>query len=111
MLQRADAHARMSDPVSSEIAVVSIGRDLSIRSAILRLAERWSNQARPFTDTMLTDEIEKAWGTRQQRNVIARSRGLIEREGLIERVGLFDVGGRPYMHFQLVVPTGQGQLL
>lgn len=111
-MSHAEAHARMTDPASSELAVNSIGKDLTIRQLILDAAAAFDRQDRArfrrgaeFTDTDLTDEIEAVTKRRQQRNVIARSRGLLEKEGRIERVGMYSVNGRPYMHFRLVVPA------
>lgn len=80
-----DAHARLTDPLSSERAVAAIAKDSRLKDHILHAAERlypvW------FDDTDLLELVEEQTGRRQQRNVIARSRGLMERDGVFERMG------------------------
>ena len=95
-------HARLTDPESSERAVVAISRDQSLKDNIVAAAH--SLHPVWFDDTDLLTMIEAATGQRQQRNVIARSRGLMERDGVFERVGLVERSGRRTMHFCI---TGQ----
>ena len=97
-----DAHARRSDPNSSHIAVQNIGRDTSLRDHIYTAANQLEDAGyRWWTDTLLTELIELNTGRRQQRNVIARARGLMERHGYIERLGLDPTSSRPLMRFRL----------
>lgn len=63
-----------------------------------------------FTDTELTEAIERLTGVRQQRNVIARARGLMcdsprhpVKDPAICELGRFDVDGRPYTHYMITV--------
>ena len=79
-------HARLSDPISSERAVAAIAANDSLKNHIMYAAKRMYPVY--FDDTDLLELVEEQTERRQQRNVIARSRGLMEREGLFERVGL-----------------------
>lgn len=78
-------HARLTDPLSSERAVAAIAANDTLKNHIIAAAERlypvW------FDDTDLLMLVEEQTGRRQQRNVIARSRGLMERDGMFERMG------------------------
>ncbi len=105
-MEASRAHARRSDPVSSDQTVKSIAQDQSLRGLVLRganaswVSHQRQQRVRPsFTDTELTAWIEKVTGKRQQRNVIARTRGLIEKEGHIIRTGTHTVDGRLMVHF------------
>jgi len=92
-------HARLSDPLSSERAVVAISKDMTLKDHIVAAAKAlhpaW------FDDTDLLIVIENVTGRRQQRNVIARSRGLMERDGMFERIGEVQRGDRKTVHFCL----------
>jgi hypothetical protein len=92
-------HARLTDPISSEIAVAAIAKNQSLKDHIITAAERMHPQW--FDDTDLLTLVEEQSGRRQQRNVIARSRGLMEREGLFVRVGLVERSDRKTVHFAL----------
>lgn len=101
-----DAHARRSDPISSHLTVQSLGKDTSYKHLVvlgaLRLEEILGTQPNgdgAWTDTQLTITIEQMTRRRHQRNVIARTRGLLEIDGWFWRVGLFDFDGRPTVHF------------
>lgn len=96
------AHARHSDPLSSDITVKSIAKDTNLRARILAAALARERLFDAWTDTELTETIEEHTGVRQQRNVIARTRGLMEKEDppLIERVGMFRIRGRLMMCFR-----------
>jgi hypothetical protein len=96
-------HARLSDPISSEVAVAAIARNTSLKDNIMLAAERLHPQW--FDDTDLLELVEEQTGKRQQRNVIARSRGLMERDGLFVRMGMVHRGSRNTVHFCL--PGGQ----
>lgn len=95
------AHARRSDPLSSDITVKSIARDGGLRALILRAGrdlEASGHQC--WNDTELTERIEEITNVRQQRNVVARARGLMEKEDLILRLGAYLFRGRPgVVHF------------
>lgn len=99
-----DAHARRSDPLSSHLTVQSIGKDMTLRGRVLAAAlslEMYKN-GDAWNDTELTERVEAMTGQRQQRNVLARTRGLIEQDGLIERVGEWDFNGRRTVWFHTV---------
>jgi hypothetical protein len=96
-------HARLSDPISSEIAVGRIAKNTSLKDNIRYAAERLHPQW--FDDTDLLELVEEQTGRRQQRNVIARSRGLMERDGEFIRMGLVARQGRQTVHFCL--PGGE----
>lgn len=95
-------HARRTDAISSHLALQALGRAQSLKTHVITAALILED---PFgtcwCDTELTEKIEAITGKRQQRNVIARTRGLLEQDGWIEKVGLFDYDGRPHLHFKL----------
>lgn len=103
--------ARSSDPISSHLTLASLGRDSSLKSRVLAAAFELEDRApgRPWNDTELTEQIERTTRSRQQRNVIARTRDLMtsERVGdeLVERwfepVGLDRFEGRELMHYRI----------
>lgn len=99
-------HARRSDPLSSDVTVKSIARDGTLKALILDAAATFGldNRRAPrcWNDTMIHARIEELTGRRFQRNVIARSRGLMERDDLIVRIGAWSYQGRPgVVHFSL----------
>lgn len=96
-------HARRSDPLSSHLTVQSLGKDTALKARVVTAAMRLSldHEHDEINDTMLTMEIERSTGRRQQRNVIARTRGLLEQDGWFERVGLWPFDGRPTVWFKL----------
>lgn len=97
-----EAHARRSDPITSHLAVQNIARDAPLREQILRAANLLEDAGyRGWDDTMITELVESITNRRQQRNVIARARGLLERDGLIERLGHDPFAKRPLMKFRL----------
>lgn len=79
--------ARSSDPLSSHIANDAISKDRKLSDLILEAVQNqyWMWRA-PVTDDQILVWIEDVTKRRQQRNVIARARGLLEREGLLVRV-------------------------
>ena len=97
-----EPHARMTDPESSDLTVKSLGRDTSynwrIFEAIMSLSRR--EEARHYADgdsiavlhdvdvcdDQILDYMERRWGRRYQRNVIARQRGIIREAGWIIKV-------------------------
>jgi len=99
-----DAHARRSDPYTSDQAVKAIAKNGSLMNEIHMAARRWINREQGFNDTELTEAIEWSTRTRQQRNVIARSRGLLVQAGILEPVGVFSYQGQPLMHYRLARP-------
>ena len=96
-------HARMSDPVSSDIAVKAIVANTRLADQIMAAARSFNPVA--FDDTDLLFVVEEATGRRQQRNVIARARGRLEQLGELERIGLRDRGDRFTLHFTITKPA------
>ena len=96
--------ARHTDPESSHIAVAAIDRNRTLADHILTAAEQLEGDCRvPWDDTDLTVLIEQRTGQRQQRNVIARARGRLERHGHLHRIGIKDRDHGRTMHFLLGV--------
>lgn len=96
-------HARRSDPISSHLTLQSLGKDESLKQRVLAAAFSLEARSggRPWNDTQLTEEVERATRKRQQRNVIARTRDLMTDAGWFEPVGLDRYDGRELMHYQL----------
>lgn len=95
------AHARRSDPVTSDRAVKSITKDGTLNNRIWNHAVVARARGVPFNDSELTIWIENETGQRQQRNVIARSRGLMERAGLLRQAGIRAWRNRELMHYEI----------
>jgi len=94
-----DVHARRSDPISSHLVLASLGKDTAAKSRVLVAAFALEIRGHDmWNDTMLTEQIERDTGTRQQRNIIARTRDLMTDDGWFEKVGMFDYDGRPLIH-------------
>lgn len=102
---REDPHARRSDPRSSHVAVAAIAADSKLSDHIEHAARRLHPAL--FDDTDLLELVEEQTGRRQQRNVIARARGLMEYEGAFVRVGERNRGDRSTVHFRLPHPGEQ----
>lgn len=84
-------NARFTDPISSHFAVAAIRKNTRLADYIIRgvlvLSTAASEPGRlPVTDDDLLDYVEQQTRKRQQRNVIARARGLLERDGFFVRV-------------------------
>jgi hypothetical protein len=101
--------ARTGDPTSSHLTVASLGKDRTLKRQIvdaaytLNNARAWSEPIRAWDDDDLVTLLEARHGHRYQRNVIARTRGLLEADGWFERIGLYPRNGhRPTMHFRLI---------
>lgn len=78
--------ARTHDPLSSHIANKAIKNNLRLADLIMQAVEELFEQWRlPVTDDQILVWVEYYTKQRQQRNVIARARGLLEREGLLVR--------------------------
>jgi len=106
------AHARRSDPISSHLTLASLGKDTSLKARVLSAAFALEDRhsGRPWNDTQLTEEVERATRSRQQRNVIARTRDLMTSEQLgdgttverwFEPTGLDRHDGRDLMHYRI----------
>lgn len=110
----APVSARRSDPVSSHITVQSLAKDGSMAALIMRTIMFQSMQAgphledgmdfrHPVCDDAVWMRLEDVTGRRWQRNVIARTRGLMERDDWVERVpDIEGPRGRPVIAY---VPT------
>lgn len=92
-------HARLSDPISSEVAVHAITKNLGLAEQIMLAANRL--HPAEFDDTDLLDLVESQTGRRQQRNVIARARGRLEKLDDLVRVGIRQRQDRATVHFRL----------
>lgn len=109
----ATAPARARGPRQSQLTLDSLGRDESMKRNVARAVVMCSRRGdpksgafvhdRPVTDDQITEWIERRLGRRQQRNVIARSRGLMERDGWFDPVP--DVVGRTGRPTHAVVPS------
>ena len=80
--------ARSHDPLSSHEANEAIANNKTLAEWIL-VAVRditFCIGVTCATDDQILEYIEKAQNKRQQRNVIARARGILEREGKLMRV-------------------------
>jgi hypothetical protein len=100
--------ARITDPASSHLTVASLGKDGTLKRQVLDAAYQ-ATAFRAYADPAAFDDddlllnIEANTGRRHQRNVIARTRGLLETDGWFERIGLYPRNGhRPTMHFRLI---------
>jgi hypothetical protein len=92
-------HARRSDPTSSHITVASIAKDGTMRADLLTAARSLPG---PFNDTELWERVELQTQRRWQRNVVARTRDLMERDGIFVRLGMSTYkGGRALVDFEL----------
>ena len=96
-------HARRTDPYTSDQALKAIAKFGKLMYWIWFVAveNRMYGYGRPFNDTQLTEAIELATGQRQQRNVVARSRGMLEDAGMLRQVGVRSYRGRELMHYEI----------
>lgn len=80
--------ARTTDPVSSHIANSNIKNNVTLADNIICAVRNIYAQTPGFgvTDDQILEFVEALTQKRQQRNVIARARGLLERDGLLERI-------------------------
>jgi hypothetical protein len=92
-MNRLDAPmARTSDPLSSHIANRNIKNNVTLADNILCAVRNIYAQTPSVgvTDDQILEFVEALTQKRQQRNVIARARGLMERDGLLERIPSID---------------------
>lgn len=86
-----EAHARLTDPASSELTLRSLGKDTSLNWRVFESIVHLSNATRErglfraVTDDMILTYMEGRYHRRFQRNVIARQRGIIRELGWIAR--------------------------
>lgn len=95
---------RRTDPISSHVTVKSLGKDTSLKMMVLRalIDASWDDELTSVTDDDIVYMLEQRHGRRFQRNVVARTRGLLEPEWVC-RVGIGRTSdGRPVLFF---VPT------
>ena len=91
------AHARMSDPVSSDVTVKSIAADGTLADKIVECARDFQRDGVhiPFDDTDLVEALQDRWPrpiTKPwQRNVVARARGLMMTKLVRRRFDGFDL--------------------
>lgn len=97
----ARAHARRTDPFTSDQALKAIAKDGTLMANIWTVARMFRQDQYPFNDTQLTEWVEHLTEHRQQRSVIARSRGLMEQAGMFRRVGVLTYEGRELVHYEI----------
>lgn len=97
-------HARWSDPSSSEATVRSIAADETIADRILSVVAVAGD--RSVDDQDIVDAIRERFGVTHQRNVIARARGILERDGMVWRIGQISRPDRTVatLHFVATTP-------
>ena len=116
-IQHTPATAR--GPVQSQLTVASLGRDASLKKLIARAVLHRASHSQlrhssdgdafailydlPVTDDDITEHCERVTGRRFQRNVIARTRGLMERDGWF--VPVPDVIGRTGRPTHAIIPS------
>lgn len=93
---------RRTDPISSHVTVKSLGKDTSLKMMVLRalIEASWDgDNLTSVTDDDIVYMLEQRHGRRFQRNVVARTRGLMEPEWVC-RVGIGGTyKGRPVLFF------------
>lgn len=108
------APAGARGPRQSQLTLDSLGKDMSMKRNIARavlvcsrriLTDFTVENTCPVTDDHITEWVEQYTGRRQQRNVIARTRGLLEREGWFDPVP--DVIGRTGRPTHAIVPSAE----
>jgi hypothetical protein len=96
---------RRTDPISSHVTVKSLGKDTSLKMMVLRafIEASWNgDEVTLASDDRIVAVLEATYQRRFQRNVVARTRGLLEPEW-VWRVGTgYDDRSRPVLYF---VPT------
>lgn len=111
--------ARARGPRQSQMTVDSLGRDTSLKYRIavavvfcssrhfvddvLSNATLTVTYSKPVTDDDITEFLERRYSRRFQRNVVARTRGLMEKAGWF--VPVPDVVGRTGRPTHAVVPS------
>jgi len=78
-----DVHARKGDPASSDRALRAIAKNGTMRGLIIEALVCYEM---PVSDDDILSYVESFTNKRQQRNVIARTRGLLENAGYCLRV-------------------------
>lgn len=101
LFDAARAHARRTDPFTSDQALKAIAKNDTLMGLIWQAAVVHRAAGRDWNDTELLHWIERASCRRQQRNVIARSRGMLEDAGMIRQTGVKVYDGRPLMHYEI----------
>lgn len=88
-------HARFTDPAQCDEVVKSLVEDGSYKALVIAavLANHVHGGWTGVTDDMIWDWIEQATRRRHQRNVIARTRGILEHEEVLIRQPDRVVGG------------------
>lgn len=110
LFDAARIHARRTDPYTSDKALKAIAKDTTLMHHIWNCAKAhcWPPPGEEctgyFNDTMLWEWCEIFMGSRQQRNVVARSRGLLEQAGLFRRIGVREYRGQELMHYEINTP-------
>ena len=111
------ANPRARGPVQSQLTLTSLGKDTTLKHriacAVVELSKiRVTSMvdgaqvcvfARPVTDDDITDRLELVHARRFQRNVVARTRGLMEHAGWF--VPVPDVIGRTGRPTHAIVPA------
>lgn len=99
--EAARPHARRGDPYTSDQALKAIAKDGTLMTHIWEAFTYARMVGVVVNDTYLTERIEQRTSQRQQRNVIARSRGLLEQAGMVRQIGVRTWRNREYMHYEI----------
>lgn len=79
-------NARSSDPISSHLANHSIRNNKTLVAYVIEAVQVLSRSQVGVTDDDILAYVETATERRQQRNNLARTRGLLERDGWFARL-------------------------
>lgn len=79
-------NARTTDPISSHLANHSIRNNKTLVAYVIEAVNVLSRTQVGVTDDDILEYVETATQRRQQRNNLARTRGLLERDGWFARL-------------------------
>jgi hypothetical protein len=87
-LEPSGPDARTHDPSSSHLAVRRVRTNKGLaKLALEAIRDAFIvNGGQPVSDDDLLDRAERISGKRQQRNVLAKVRGVLEENGYVQRV-------------------------
>jgi len=102
LFEPARPHARMTDPVSSDRTVKSLGRDGALKRLIWEAMLKRTDPLSPCNDTLLWQILELLHSPRRfQRSVIARTRGLMQTDGYFLPAGMLMYEGVELYHYRI----------